>query len=258
MTNAEICKIIGIAENAGKILLKYFNKNLKLELKSHFSDFRTIADLESEKVIIKNLSRLFPKFNILSEERGLIQNGSKTTFIIDPLDGTNNFTLGIPNFSISIGLVEENRILSGVIHNPILKRTYHSIRGGGAYLNGKKIRVNKERNLNNCTVAYTRGYAVPDRRFIKLFSDLLIKKDIKRELNSWSPAYDFCMLASGKIEAIANEKNEMYDFIAGKIIAREAGALITDFNDKRETDEKSNKFLISNGTSIHQEIISVL
>ena len=66
------------------------------------------------------------------------------------------------------------------------------------------------------------------------------------------------MLASGKIEAIINEKNEMYDFMAGKIIAREAGAVITDLNGEQELDEKNNRFLVSNGTSIHREIISVL
>lgn len=77
-------------------------------------------------------------------------------------------------------------------------------------------------------------------------------------LITWSPAVEFCLLASGKIEAIINNKNEWCDYAADKIIAREAGALITDFRGKPEKTDRNNQFIISNGTRIHQQLVKIV
>lgn len=122
----DINSVILAAQSGGKIIRKYFGKALDIEVKTTGSDFRTKADTDSERAIIKIITDTFPTFNILSEESGLIDKKSEYTFIIDPLDGSNNFVVGIPNFSVSIGLVWGDTIILGVIHHPILNHTYHA------------------------------------------------------------------------------------------------------------------------------------
>jgi myo-inositol-1(or 4)-monophosphatase len=264
--------IIKAAQSGGKILKKYFGQKLKTKAKSTPADLITKVDLEAERHILKILSKYFPDYNILSEENGLINKNSDYTLIIDALDGTNNFVLGIPYFSVSIGLVKNSRhsshcnshryngaskIIFGVIHNPILNQTYWAQRGKGAYLNNKKINVNEINNIRDATVSFLQGYKTPQIHYQKLIKKLAGKK-IKRVLAIWSVALDLCLLASGKIETIVCIDVELHDYIAGKLIAREAGALITDFGGKKEENEMNNTFLVSNGTNIHKQILKLL
>lgn len=255
--NIDLDSIIQAAEDGGKIVKKYFGKALDVEEKTTVADFRTQADIESEKTILSLITKKFSQFNILAEETGLIDNKSEYTFIIDPLDGSNNFVLGIPNFSISIGLLKGDKIILGAIHLPILNHTYYAQEGRGAFLDKKQLAVNKEANIKKSSVSYTCGY-VNSQEYAETLKHKLNKLGIKRMLEFWSPAVEFCLMASGKLEAVINNKNEIYDYTAGKIIAREAGALITDFQGKAEENEKSNQFLASNGTAIHKQLLAIL
>jgi myo-inositol-1(or 4)-monophosphatase len=255
--DSETKKIIRIAEAGGQVLKKYFGQSLKWVEKSTVADFSTKADLESEAVILRILSKEFPDYNIYSEEKGMIEKNSEYTFIVDPLDGSNNFILGIPDFSISIALLKNDEIISAIIHNPTLSRTYYTEKGKGAFLSNKRLRVNKNADIKRATIVYTSNY-VYSRDYSSRLVKNLNKKRVKRTLTNWSPALDFCLLASGKIEAIINNGNDVYDFVAGKLIAREAGALITDFKGKKELNDKNKIFLASNGTKIHQQLLKIL
>jgi myo-inositol-1(or 4)-monophosphatase len=255
--NLDLKKIIKVAESGGQILKKYFGQNLELVEKSTVADFCTKADLKSEVVILRILSKEFPDYNIYSEEKGNIDKKSEYTFIVDPLDGSNNFMLGIPDFSVSIALLKNNKIISAAIHSPILNQTYYAEKGKGAFLSNKRLRVNKNADIKRATVVYTSNY-VYSRDYSSRLVKNLNKKRVKRILRNWSPALDFCLLASGKIEAIINNGNDVYDFVAGKLIAREAGALITDFKGKKELNDKNRIFLASNGTKIHQQLLKIL
>lgn len=257
MVNIDITKIIQAAENGGREVNKYFGDVLKINEKSTLSDFRTKADTESEKAILSVLKSEFPDFNILSEETGVIDKNSEYTFIIDPLDGTNNFVLGIPNFSISIALMKNDELILGVVHIPILGQTYYAQKGKGAYLNDRKLSVNSEQDMKRVTISYTCGY-INSRDFSQKLQKKLDDFPIKRVLTMWSPAVDLCLLASGKIEAIINNANEIYDFAAGKIIAREAGAVITDFEGNKDVEDRSNVFIVSNTKNIQQNLIVIL
>lgn len=255
--NIDIAHIIKAAESGGRVIAQYFGKALEIEEKSTLGDFRSKADTESEKAILHILTKKFPRFNILSEETGFLENKSEYTFIIDPLDGSNNFVLGIPNFSVSIGLFRHDKAILGVIHVPVLGHTYFAQDGQGAFLDGKKLSVNKESDIKRTTVSYTCGY-LASAEFGEQLRHRLHKVGIKRMLEFWSPAVEYCLLASGKLEAIINNKNEIYDYAAGKIIAKEAGALITDFDGKPEKSDKGNAFWASNGTGIHQQLLRTL
>ncbi len=249
--------IIAAAKAGGKIARKYFGEVLEIEQKSTIVDFRTKADLESERAILKILSEKFPSYNIFSEEAGNIDKKSAYTFIVDPLDGTNNFTLGIPNFSVSIGLLQDNRCIAGVIYIPLLDKTYFAEEGKGAFCDETKISVSQESLMEKSTVSYTCGY-INERRLELELLKKLFSLNTKRYLRNWSPAFDYCLLASGKIEAIINNDNELYDYIAGKIIAREAGAIITDFSGQPQNDKETTQFVASNTQKLHKELLKLL
>ncbi len=248
-------KIIKSAKMGGKILSKYFGKNLKTEQKSTKADLRTMADIESEKAILKILKKEFPKYNIWSEECDYIDKNSDYTFVIDPLDGSLNFIYGIPYFSVSIALLYQKVPVFAVIHDPILKRTYWAEKSKGAYFNNKKIKVNKESDIEKCSVVYITGYKNTRKYYQKLVVNL-DKYKVKRILTNWSVALDFSLFAAGKIEAIVHNGSEFYDRVAGRLIAEEAGALITDFEGNKKF--KGDRFLVSNGTKIHKRLLKIV
>lgn len=254
MLNDKFIKLNSAIKESGEILKKYFGKQLELDHKSSSADYRTKADIETEDSIIKAIDQIFPFYNIIAEECGEIQRGSEYTFIIDPLDGTNNFVLGIPAFASSVALMKNGEIIYGVIYCPVTDEIYYAEKGKGSFLNNKPIKVNSENNIKNTTVGYFCNYATPQKQIMEARANLS-KAGIRRFLDLWSPAFCYCGLACGRIEALINNKIELYDFAAGKLIASEAGAKITDFSGKSVTDDTLDTFIVTNGTDIHDEIV---
>jgi myo-inositol-1(or 4)-monophosphatase len=257
MISEKYKEIIRAAKAGGEVAKKYFGKSLKLEDKTIPADFRTKADLESEKAILKILEKEFPDYNIFSEEAGELNKNSEYTFIVDPLDGTNNFVLGIPYFSVGIGLMKGTETIFGVVYNPILDNLYFAEKERGAFLNQKKICVNNEEDIRNSSICVVVDYGDKTGLQKKLVIELN-SMGVKRCLTNWSCLLDFCLLASGKIESIIFHNCPLHDFVPGKLIAKEAGAVITDFDGNKEENHKNNTFLTSNGTKIHREILEVL
>lgn len=250
--------IILASKAGGKIVKNYFGKVLAVEEKSCAWDFRTEADVESEKAIIAVLEKAFPKYNIFSEECGLIDRKSEYTFFVDPLDGTNNFVLGIPNFSVLIALAKGREAIFGLVYLPMLDIFYHAEKSKGAFCGSSSIKPSLETSMKNSTVAYSCGYKTPKREVVRIIGNLKIKGKVKRVLFNWSPAVDFCLLASGKIESMINYKTEIYDFLGAKLILREAGAVLTDFKGKPDTDDFARTFVASNNSAIHRKILPLL
>lgn len=246
-------KVIEAAKAGGTIITTYFGQALQTEQKSNAGDLRTKADTESEAAIIAVLSAAYPEANIYAEESGKQENGSDYTFVIDPLDGTNNFVLGIPDFSISIGLLHDHEAVLGVIYNPVLDQIFTAEKGRGAFQNGRPIHVNDIADLPQVTLSYTCGYNT-SRDYNDRVIDQLQDLGVKRILNSWAPAYDYCLLASGRIEAVLSKEGDLEDYVAAKIIVREAGGKVTDFSG-RDGDDSSPDFIASNGTTLHDHML---
>lgn len=245
------------AQAGGAVLKKYFGESLETIQKSTAADFKTKADIESETAILQVLTAAFPRFNILSEEAGVTDQGSEYTFVIDPLDGTNNFVLGVPNFSVSIGLIRNEELIAGVVFVPLLGHTYASAKGQGAFLNQLPLQVNRQSDWQNATINHICGYESDFNQELNLIRGLYAKQ-AKRISSNWSAAFDFCLLAAGRIEAVVNAESAIHDFAAGKLIAREAGALITDLEGNPETSDKNPHFVASNGTKLHHHLIEVI
>ena len=259
MEEKDIKNIIKAAHAGGKVLRRYFGKAVNSTEKSAPADLQTKADVESEKSILKILRKGFPKYNIHSEEIGKINKNSAYTFIIDPMDGTNNFVMGMPNFSVSIGLLKNNKAVVGVIYQPILDQTYHALVGQGAFLNNKKIKVNNVLEPKDITVAYVCGYEQKmGSDYVAKSMSKLINAKHKRVSWNWSVACDLCMLANGKIESVINDDTEIHDYAAGKLIAQEAGAKVIDFSGKKETDYTNSKFIISNTNKTNKYFFEII
>jgi myo-inositol-1(or 4)-monophosphatase len=254
--NIDINDVIMAVKAGGDVIKKYFGEALQTEEKSSAGDLRTKADIQSEQAIIDSLMRSFPTSNIYAEESGQIDNGSEYSFIIDPLDGTNNFVLGIPHFSISIGLLKGSEAILGVIYNPILDRLYSAQKGKGAYLNGKPIHVNQETDVSRVTVSYTCGYNT-SREYSDTVKGKLRDLAVKRILDTWAPAYDYCLLASGRLEVVMSKDGDLEDYVAAKIIVTEAGGKVTSFKNE-PVDGKAPDFIATNGTNVHEVLAKVL
>ncbi len=249
--------LIKAAHAGGEKLRQYFGQVMDLTEKSTVADFQTKADIESEKVILEILKSKFPSYNIFSEEDGETFNGSDYTFIIDPLDGTNNFVLGIPHFSVSIALSFKDEVIAGVVYQPITNQTYVATKGGGAFLDGKSIKVNDVTEQKKLTIVYTCGYKI-NRNYFGKIMDAFGSGNCKRIINNWSAAIECCMLASGKIESFISDAIEIHDFAAGKLIALEAGAQIIDFTGEQEKKFTETKFIMSNTSEINKYIFDII
>ena len=141
---------INIAKKAGEIQMSYFGNISSLEKKSTSIDLLTNADIESEKYIINQIQTTYPKHSILSEEAGNIANDSQYLWVIDPLDGTTNFTHNLPIFAVSIGLVKKGvEAICAVVYNPAVNKCFYAEKNKGSYLDGKKIQCSSSSTLSN-------------------------------------------------------------------------------------------------------------
>ena len=144
-SSPHINTMLTAARQAGKKLVRDFGEveNLQVSVKG-VSDFVSAADIQSEKILINELSRAYPDYDILAEEAGEIKNSKNDNplkWIIDPLDGTTNFLFGIPHFAISIALQKNGETLSGIVYNPITDDLFWAVKGKGAFCNNKRLRV---------------------------------------------------------------------------------------------------------------------
>lgn len=207
---------------AGNILKKMFISGtvVGIEKGNDYYDIVSQADIASEDAILKILINALPNVNILSEEKGFIDNKSQGTIIVDPLDGSSNFLLGVPHFSVAMAYIAGGQILSSVIYNPVMKKMYIAQKGKGTFLNGKKLISSKAKNLQYIAVNFSHQTTWEEKR---LFFDKAYASGASRVMNNWSPNLDFCLLAENKIDAVVSKDSLLYDFAPGLLIAKESG-----------------------------------
>ena len=215
--SANLNLMIKACEKASKILIRDFGELEKLQVsKKGPLDFVTNSDLKTEKIIIEELSKARPDYSIISEETGVKKNkDKKNTWVIDPIDGTVNFLHGIPHFSTSIALKNDDEIISGLIFDPIKNEMFYGEKNNGAYLNNKRIRVSKKINIEECLFA-TSG------KNKKQF-DFSYRK-------SGSAALDMAYVACGRYDGYFQKNLHLWDIAAGIIIVKEAGGMINEIN----------------------------
>ena len=231
---------------AGSIARERFDQAAQMEEKDEFGDLVTEVDYLAEEVILKEISRVFPGHQIQSEEAG--DNGVESEWLwqIDPLDGTNNFAIGVPVFSASITLLFRNEPVLGVIYEPMVDRLYVASINDGAFCNGKPITIKKRENPDRSIVGWIQGHKVQNEdKAVRLRN--YIDVNCKRMMRLWAPTLQWCMLAKGELDGIILYNSEGDDLYSGILMVKEAGGIVVDFegNEFTRTDPSSAPYFIA-------------
>jgi myo-inositol-1(or 4)-monophosphatase len=240
-------------EEAGEILMKHFlhfKRRTVMTKKPH--DLLTQADIKAENIIIKNLKRHFPKFNIISEEKGLINKKSPYSWIVDPLDGTTNFIMANPLFASVLSLWYKKDCILCFFWAPYLEELYWAEKNKGAFLNSKKIHVSGTKKLKDAYLTFCHGSKM---KFIDqsktIYSKLKTAAVDFRQLGS--SGLEMCFVAAGKTDGHIIPGGKIWDAGAGTLLVREAGGKVTDFKN-RDWRWGTKDFLATN-SKIHQEFL---
>ncbi|MBT0812040.1 inositol monophosphatase [Litoribacter ruber] len=218
-----------------------------------FNDLVSYVDKQAEKIIVDNLSQILPEAGFITEEGTAESNGEAYSWIIDPLDGTTNFVHGIPVYAVSIALIHKNELQIGVVYEINRDECFYAQKGGGAFCNGKPIKVSKAPTLEDSLVAT--GFPYYDfglmERYLALLANMMKKTHGVRRLGS--AAMDLCYVACGRVEGYFEYNLNSYDVAGGAIIVSEAGGKVTDF-DGGSNHVFGRNIIASNG-NIHEEML---
>lgn len=230
-----------------------FGETLSVQTKSHGRDLVTNADMASERVILAALAARWPQIGLLAEESGAARAGGEALWIIDPLDGTANFAHGYPVFCVSIGLVDAVGPLVGVILDPLRDELFTATRGGGAFLNGRPLRVSAIDALDGALFTTGYPYFPPARRRLagEVFTDVMVEAGAARR--SGSAALDLAYIAAGRSEAHYELHLAPHDVAAGVLLVSEAGGEFEALAAPGEAGWPLG-FLVSNGTALHARL----
>ncbi|MBI2039545.1 inositol monophosphatase [Candidatus Microgenomates bacterium] len=245
------------ALEAGDFIFNLFGKNIDLTLKNgDSSNLVTKADLGSEEIIVKLIKKNFPDHNIVAEEGNKANKDSRFTWIIDPLDGSTSFASGIPNFALSIGLLNDGKPFLGVINWVFQKELYWAEKDKGAYLNGKKISVKKTKRLEDSVMGFSVG--TRGRREEKLKSYILpLFSKIRYPYILGSIAVDLSLTSKGILDGAIGQ-GYAWDFVGGVTIVREAGGKVTDFEGKEPVWISERLSIAASNGLIHDQILEAL
>lgn len=222
------------AREVGALHLSYFRgNNLDIRTKSNVYDVVTRADKEAEAFLIREIGSRFPEHAILGEESGTHTGSADYRWVIDPLDGTNNFSQGLPVFTVSIGLQYKEETLLGVVYAPYFDELYTAVKGKGAFLNAKPIHVSVKKDLEHSVLGTGFPYdkdVNPDNNAANLAAILPHLRGIRR---MGSAAYDLCCTAAGWLDGYWELALSPWDMCAGALIVEEAGGCIETFRENR-------------------------
>lgn len=252
----ELFIAIKAAKAAGKIIKSNYNKAQQLSFKNG-GDRVTNVDVLAEKVILRILKKAFPAHSFYSEEAGKDRKVGDFVWIIDPLDGTTNYSIHNPFFNTAIALVYKNEPIIGVVYNPIQNELFYAEKGKKAYMNEKPIHVSQRKELQKSVIGFCNGRetTVMIKRAIRFYRKLKVQaSNSTRQFGS--SALELCYVAAGRIEAFETSDLNAYDVAAGAIIVKEAGGKVTDFRGKPFT-VASRDLLASNGV-VHKRLLTIL
>ena len=253
----EYIKRVGIAAAyKGVGVLRAFFGRIREVNKKGAIDLVTAADTTSEKVIIETIKMAFPDHAILAEESGMNGENTRCQWIIDPLDGTTNFTHQLGLFSISIAFSMNFETIIGIVLNPVSGELFTAMKGKGAELNGQPIHVSAVNTVSDSLLVTGFPYdrqSMIEPLVTRLANCMQTAQGIRR---LGSAALDLCFIACGRFDGYWEQNLNPWDTAAGVLIGLEAGAVVTDFSDKPFTPDKK-EILATNG-KIHKEMLTLL
>ena len=244
---------VDIAREAGTLLAHYFERRPAFEVKGEF-DLVTEADRASERLVLERLRTHFPSHAIVAEESGSHAGTSEYRWYVDPLDGTTNFAHGFPVFNVTLGLEHAGEMIAGVIYDPTRQEMFTAERGGGAYLNNRRIRVSGCKRIDDSLIAT--GF--PSRRRhlsvnVHFYHQVaMITHGVRR---AGSAAIDLAYVASGRLDGFWEFGLNPWDMAAGCLMVREAGGTVTDM--KGEPHDLRGPHTLADNGAIHGEMLTL-
>jgi myo-inositol-1(or 4)-monophosphatase len=254
--SAIINVMVQAAMKAGRSLSRDFGEvqNLQVSMKGP-GDFVSQADRKAEEILYSELSRARPDYSFLMEESGTVTGSDgQHRFIIDPLDGTTNFLHGIPQFAISIGLERQGQMVAAVIYNPAADELYTSERGGGAFVNDRRLRVAARRKLSDCVI----GTGIPHLGRGEHGKYLIELRHVMGEVagvrRMGAASLDLAYVAAGRLDGFWEAGLQPWDMAAGLLLIREAGGFVSDMSGGQEIFETGS--VVAGNEIIHKALLT--
>jgi myo-inositol-1(or 4)-monophosphatase len=259
VTEIEIA--VEAARAGAAVLLRYWEQLGKDDaaIKAR-NDWVSAADRESEAAIVSLIRDRFPRDVVLGEESGRIdaksESESARTWIIDPLDGTSNYLQHFPVWSISIGLLQRDEMIAGVIYEPLRDIFYTAERGAGAFRNGDRMNVSEQVGVEGSFLAT--GFPFRAQTYVKMYCSIFhdvisIAKGVRR---AGSAALDLAYTAAGTFDGFFEMHLSPWDVAAGSLLVTEAGGIISDFSGGQRWLERGN--IVGAPPGVHDELVMMI
>lgn len=248
--------LIKATEAGAAELKRFFNGQFTITNKEGINNPVTEADFAAEKAIIQEINAAFPDHFILSEETGSKETDSPYKWIIDPIDGTINFSNGIPICCVSIGLEFEGELIMGAVYNPMMQEFFFAEKGKGATLNGTPIRVNQQSDiLKSCLVTgFPYTYLDSENGPLQVFERFIRRGVAVRRLGS--AAIDLCWVAAGRFAGFYEHRLQPWDSAAGVLMVTEAGGTVTGFDGEQHSIY--NPAIVASNGIIHSHLLNTI
>jgi len=250
--------MVQAAMKAGRSLARDFGEvqNLQVSLKGP-GDYVSQADRKAEDILYNELSKARPGYSFLMEERGPVEgDDGQHRWLIDPLDGTTNFLHGIPFFAISIALERQGQLVAGVIYNPAMDELYTAERGGGAFMNDRRLRVAARTKLSDCVI----GTGIPHLGRPNHGNYLIELRHVMGEVAGvrrlGSIALDLAYVAAGRMDGFWEAGMNPWDVGAGILLVREAGGFVSDLSGGQAMLEDGT--VIAGNETIHGALLKTV
>jgi myo-inositol-1(or 4)-monophosphatase len=248
---------VRIAREAGAIQRERYETDFEIRTKSASIDLVTEVDQACEDLIVAAIEQAHPQDAILAEEGGgSDRDGAQWRWVIDPLDGTTNYAHGYPRFCVSIGVEFDDEREVGVVYDPLLDELYSAVRGQGALLNGRALRVSDETSFGSALLAT--GFAYDIRKSLEdnLNHFAHVIKQARAVRRDGSAALDLCYVAAGRFDGFWEMKLHPWDVAAGLLIVEEAGGTISDM--RGGPAQRSGIETVASNGHIHAQLIDLL
>lgn len=256
--SAIINVMVQAAFKAGRSLARDFGEvqNLQVSLKGP-GDYVSQADRRAEEIVHAELSKARPGYAFLMEERGVVEgDDDQHRWLVDPLDGTTNFLHGIPLFAVSIALERQGQLAAAVVFNPAMDELYTAERGGGAFMNDRRLRVASRSKLADTVI----GTGIPHLGRGHHGNALIELRNVMGEVSGvrrmGAAALDLAYVAAGRLDGFWEHGLSPWDMGAGALLIREAGGFVTDHDGGGDFLDTGS--IVAGNEAIHRALLKQL
>ena len=246
---------IAAALKAGRYIKKNIGKIKSVHYKGEIN-IVTDVDKKAEEIIVGTIKKTYPNHNFFAEEEKYKNKNTDFKWIIDPLDGTTNFLHGLPIFCVSIALLYQGNIKIGVVYDPMRNELFFAEKHKGAFLNGRRIRVSKVKNIKRALLATGFAYNLKRVRNNNISNFIKFMKAAQAVRRAGSAALDLCYIACGRFDGFWELYLHPWDTAAALLIMEEAGGKATKFDDTNYNIY--DKEILASNSKIHSQMTKIL